>query len=250
MPRGDDDRSVAAKLFAIADAFERGDELTLTEIAGRAGLPMSTAHRLLREWVEWGGITTAGGGRYRVGIKLWRLAVRQPSARRLRIAAKPYLEDLFESTGEHVHLAVREGLGAVYLERMSGVNAVPSITDVGSRLPLHATGVGQALLAFAPTGVLEDVIAANPRKFLPGTIVDETALRERIARIRATGVAISVEALTRGAFSVAAPVRDATGDVVAAVSIIAHVERYDEPQFALGVRIAGRGISAALGHRS
>lgn len=148
-----------------------------------------------------------------------------------------------------MHLAVREGLGAVYLERMSGADAVPSITDIGSRLPLHATGVGQALLAFAPPGVFEDVIAAGPRRFLPGTIVDEDALRERMVRIRAAGIATSVEALTKGAFSVAAPVRDATGDVVAAVSIIAHVERLEEPQFALGVRIAGRGISAALGHR-
>ena len=249
MPRGDDDRRVAERLFAIADAFERGDELTLSEIAERAGLPMSTAHRLRGEWVAWGGITRSGDGRYRVGIKLWRLAVRQPSSRRLRIAAKPYLEDLFQSTGEHVHLAVREGLGAVYLERMSGADAVPSITDIGSRLPLHATGVGQALLAFAPPGVFEDVIAAGPRRFLPGTIVDEDALRERMVRIRAAGIATSVEALTKGAFSVAAPVRDATGDVVAAVSIIAHVERLEEPQFALGVRIAGRGISAALGHR-
>ncbi|GAA1061463.1 IclR family transcriptional regulator [Agromyces bracchium] len=247
--RGYDERSVAEKLFAIADAFERGDELTLSEIAARARLPMSTAHRLVGEWVEWGGLVRADDGTYRVGIKLWRLSVRQPSSRRLRTAAKPYLEDLLESTGEHVHLAVRDGLGVVYLEWLSGADAVHTITDVGSRLPLHATGVGQALLAFAPPGVFEDVIAAGPRKYLPGTIVEEDALRARMAEVRRSGIATSVEAMTEGAFSVAAPVRDASGEVVAAVSIIAHVERLREPQFALGVRIAGRGISAALGWR-
>ncbi|MFF2369225.1 IclR family transcriptional regulator [Agromyces sp. NPDC058110] len=250
MPRRDgDDRSVAEKLFAIADAFERGDELTLGEIADRARLPMSTAHRLVGEWVAWGGLVRGDDGRFRVGIKLWRLSVRQPSSRRLRAAAKLYLQDLFDATGEHVHLAVREGLGVVYLERMSGPDAVPSITDVGSRLPLHATGVGQALLAFAPPGVFEDVVAGGLRPYQPGTITDEDELRARMAEVRRVGLATSVEALTKGAFSVAAPVRDATGTVVAAVSIIAHVERRTEPQFALGVRIAGRGISAALGWR-
>jgi len=241
-----DDRSVAERVFAIADAFERGDELTLSEVARRAGLPVSTAHRLLGEWVAWGGLLRSDDGRYRVGMKLWRLGARQPTARKLREAARPYLDDLLEATGEHVHLAVREGLGAVYLERLSGAGAIPVISDVGTRLPLHATGVGLVLLAYAPPGTLEEVLAQHPRKFQPNTLTTERQLRARLASIRATGVSRSVEELTRGAFSVAAPVRDTAGDVVAAVSIIAHAERSDEPQFALGVRMAARGISAAL----
>lgn len=242
-----DDRSVAERVFAIADAFERGDELTLSEIARRARLPVSTTHRLLAEWVSWGGLVRGDDGRYRVGIKLWRLGVRQPTARRLRDAAMPYLQDLLEATGEHVHLAVRDGLGAVYLERLSGPGAVRVISDVGSRLPLHATGVGLVLLAYAPDGTLTDLLAERPRKFQPNTLTREKELRTRLASIRATGVSQSVEELTQGAFSVAAPVRDATGDVVAAVSIIAHADRAAEPQFAFGVRMAARGISAALG---
>ncbi len=241
-----DDRSVAERVFAIADAFERGDELTLSEVARRAGLPVSTAHRLLGEWVAWGGLLRGDDGRYRVGMKLWRLGARQPTARKLREAARPYLDDLLEATGEHVHLAVRDGLGAVYLERLSGAGAIRVISDVGTRLPLHATGVGLVLLAYAPPGTLEEVLAQHPRKFQPNTLTTEKQLRARLASIRATGVSRSVEELTRGAFSVAAPVRDAAGDVVAAVSIIAHAERADEPQFALGVRMAARGISAAL----
>jgi len=242
-----DGRSVAFRVFAIADAFERGDELTLSEVARRAGLPLSTAHRLLGEWVEWGGLVRGEDGRYRVGIKLWRLGVRQPTARRLREVALPYLEDLLEATGEHVHLAVRDGLGAVYLERLSGQGAVRVISEVGSVLPLHATGVGLVLLAYSGPEVFESVLASAPRKFLPNTLTGEHELRERLAAIRATGLSVSVEALTRGAFSVAAPIRDATGEVIAAVSIIARVGRQAEPQFALGVRMASRGISGALG---
>lgn len=244
-----DRRSVPAKVFAVADAFERGESLSLSEVSRRAGLPVSTAHRLLAEWVAWGGLVRDDDGRYRVGIKLWRLGVRQPTARRLRELGRPYLDDLLEATGEHVHLAVRDGLGAVYLERLSGPGAVRTISDIGARLPLHATGVGLVLLAHAPAEVLDEVLAAGPRKFLPNTLTTESELRTRLAQIRATGLSQAVEELTWGAFSVAAPVRDASGEVIAAVSIIAHVERVGEPQFALGVRMAARGLSAALGSR-
>ena len=247
--RGADERSVADKLFAIADAFSGREDLSLSEIAARAGLPLSTAHRLVGEWVEWGGLVRGDDGRYRLGLKLWRLGVRQPTARRLRRAALPYLEDLLESTREHVHLAVRDGLGAIYLERLSGRDAVPVISEVGSRLPLHATGVGLVLLAHAGDDVLQEVLASHPRKYLPNTLTEERELRIRLAEIRSTGISQAVEELTRGAFSVAAPVRDASGEVVAAVSIIAHVDRRDEPQFALGVRMAARGTSTALGWR-
>jgi DNA-binding IclR family transcriptional regulator len=245
-----DSRSVAEKLFAIADAFVGRESLSLSDIAARAKLPLSTAHRLVGEWVEWGGLVRGDDGRYRVGMRLWQLGVRQPTALRLRRIAMPYLEDLLEATGEHVHLAVRDGLGAVYLERLSGPGAVPVISDVGSRLPLHATGVGLVLLAHAPTEVFDEVLAAGPRRYLPNTLTEERELRRRMAEIRSFGISTSVEELTRGAFSVAAPVRDAHGGVVAAVSVIAHVERVGEPQFALGVRMAARGISAALGDRA
>lgn len=246
---GADSRSVAEKLFAIADAFVGRESLSLSDIASRAALPLSTAHRLVGEWVEWGGLVRGDDGRYRVGMRLWRLGVRQPTALRLRRIAMPYLEDLLESTGEHVHLAVRDGLGAIYLERLSGAGAVAAISDVGSRLPLHATGVGLVLLAHAPSEVFDEVLASQPRKFLPNTLTQERELRRRLAEIRSFGISTSVEELTRGAFSIAAPVRDATGEVVAAVSVIAHVERRGEPQFALGVRMAARGISSALGYR-
>ncbi|HOV99893.1 MAG TPA: IclR family transcriptional regulator [Rhodoglobus sp.] len=240
-------RSVAAKMFAIADAFAGDDELTLTEIARRAGLPIATAHRLVAEWVSWGGLARTDDGGYRLGMRMWRLGVREPTARRLRGIARPYLADLLTATREHVHLAVRDGLGVVYLERLSGRDAVPIVSDVGTRLPLHATAVGTVLLAYAQADVFDEVVGRQPRKFLPNTLTTEKELRARLAEIRATGLASSIEELTRGAFSIAAPVRDPTGAVVAAVSIIAHVERKDEPQFPLGVRMAARGISAALG---
>jgi DNA-binding IclR family transcriptional regulator len=242
-------RSVAEKLFAIADAFQGGRELTLAQVTAATGLPRSTAHRLLAEWVRWGGLTRGDDGIYRVGLRLWRLGVRESSSRALRSVARPYLLDLLEATGEHVHLAVLDRLGATYLERLSASDAVATISEVGTELPLHATGVGNVLLAFAPVELLAEVLEAGPEKFMPNTLTTERALRARLAEVRATDLARTTEELTPGSYSVAAPVRDRGGSVVAAVSIITHVDRRDEPQLVLGVRMTARAISAALGWR-
>jgi DNA-binding IclR family transcriptional regulator len=249
--RANDRRSVAEKVFAIADAFDGpgSGELTLTEIASRADLPLSTAHRLVDEWVRWGGLTRGADGRYRVGMRFWKLGVRAPTARRLRTTAFPYLEDLYELTHENVHLAILDGVGALYLERISGRGAVKVISDVGSRLPLHATGVGLVLLAFAEPDLLDAVLASNPKRYLPNTMTTEAELKPRLAEIRAGGLAVSVNEMTADSFSAAAPVRDRSGAVVAAVSIVAHADKAGDAQYGVAVRAAGLGISRALGWR-
>lgn len=232
-------------------AFERpgSAELGLGEIADRAGLPLSTTHRLVGELAEWGGFERTDSGRYRLGMRLWRLGVRAPAPQRLREAARPYLNDLVELTRQNVHLAVREGLTALYLERLSARGAVPIVSQVGGRLPLHATGVGLVLLAHAPIEVYDELIAAGPRKYLPNTQTTDAELRPRLAEVRTLGLAVSVEEMTELTYSAAAPLRDATGTVVAAVSIIAHPEERHKPEHATAVRVAARGISRALGWR-
>jgi DNA-binding IclR family transcriptional regulator len=245
-----DRRSVAQKIFSIADVFSASGRLSLTEIADRTGLPLSTAHRLVGEWVSWGGLVKGEDGLYRVGIRLWKLGVRAPTPRRLRSFALPFMEDLYEVSHENVHLAVLDGQSALYLERLSGRSAVPVISDVGSRLPLHATGVGLVLLAFAQDDVLQELVDSSPRKYLANTMTTEAELAPRLADIRATGLAVSVNEMTADSFSAAAPIRDHTNAVVAAVSVVAHAERASDPRYALAVGVAARGISRALGWRS
>jgi len=166
-----DEHSVAEKVFAIADAFGIGTELSLSDIAQRANLPLSTVHRLLAEWVEWAAsfaVTTDCTG---VGMRLWKLGVRAPTARRMRMVALPFLEELHEVTRENVHLAIRVGLGALYRERFSGRGAVPVISDVGSRLPLRATGVGLVLLAPLPPAAIAPAMARGTELRLPPSSV-------------------------------------------------------------------------------
>lgn len=244
--------SVASRLFAILDAFTApapARALSLTEISQRAALPLSTTHRMVAEWVHWGGLTRLDDGRYSLGLRLWEVGVQTPTARNLRTIALPYLEDLYESTHEHVHLAILDGHDALYVEKLSGHQAVHVISRVGGRLPLHATGVGLVLLAFAPADLQEDYLASPLTKFTPLTQTDPDALRRRLAEIRATGVARMSEEMTPGSSSLAAPILDRTGLVVAAVSVVTRTTPTVDPAQELAVRQASRGISRTLGYR-
>jgi DNA-binding IclR family transcriptional regulator len=256
LPPPVDDRSVARRLFAILDAFTAptpASSLSLTAIADRAGLPLSTTHRMVAEWVSWGGLARQDDGRYSLGMRLWEVGVQTPTARNLRTIALPYLEDLYESSREHVHLAVLDGRDALYLEKLSGHHAVRVISRVGGRLPLHSTGVGLVLLAYAPNDLIDAYLSDALDKYLPGTMTAPEELRRRLAGIRAQGVAVMSEEMTAGSSSLAAPIRDRTGRVVAAVSIVTRTNpaapRKPDPTHEQAVRAAAHGISRALGYR-
>jgi DNA-binding IclR family transcriptional regulator len=239
-------------MFAIIDAFTAptaARALTLTAIAQRAGIPLSTTHRLVAEWVTWGGLTRLDDGRYSLGMRLWEVGVQTPTARNLRTIALPYLEDLYEVAHEHVHLAVLDGQDALYVEKLSGHRAVRVISRVGGRLPLHATGVGLVLLAHAPIELVDSYLGASLPKFLPSTVTDPAVIRKRLAEIRSLGIAFMSEEMTAGSSSVAAPILDRTGQVVAAVSVVTTTAPTRDPVHEAAVRQAARGISRSLGYR-
>lgn len=244
-----DRRPVADRLLAVLDAFDRPGavDLTLTEIAARAALPLPTAHRLVGRLVAWGGLERTDEGTYQLGRRIWRLGTRYPQARTLRQVALPFLEDLLALTRQNVQIAVLDGLAALYIERLTTRDSVVVLADVGRRLPLHATGVGLVLLAHAPRSLLDEVVAAGPRRFLPGTMTTVDELRPRLRQIEREGIATTREEMTAGSASVAAPVRDGSGAVVAAVSIIVPSDAPAEPSHQLAVRLAAHGISRGLG---
>ncbi len=260
-PRPVDDRTLPARLFAIIDAFttpSSAASLTLSAIAQRSGIPLSTTHRLVAEWVNWGGLTRQDDGRYCLGLRLWEVGVQTPTARNLRTIALPYLEDLYETTHEHVHLAILDGHDALYLEKLSGHHAVPVISRVGGRLPLHSTGVGLVLLAFAPHTTIDEYLATSLQRFLPHTVTSPAELRRRLLGIRTLGIASMSEEMTAGSSSIAAPIRDRTGQVAAAVSIVTRTTAPAPATASAGrpqrqaehaVRVAAQGISRALGYR-
>ncbi|MFG3295968.1 IclR family transcriptional regulator [Streptomyces sp. NPDC048179] len=243
-------RSAPDRLLAVLAAFDHGHPaLSLTDISRRAGLTLTTAHRLVGALTAWGALERDADGFYHVGLRLWELAALAPRGLALRQIALPYLEDLYESTHENVQLAVRDGAEVVYIEWLSGRSAVGVHIRVGARWPLHATGVGLALLAHEAPGFQEDYCAGPLAAFTPYTLTDPARLRRSLAEVRRTGVAVSSRQVTDDALSVAAPVRGAAGLVAAAVSVVVPQADAEVPALVPAVRLAARGISRALGWR-
>src|ERR1041384_3367363 len=116
---------VTAKVLALLAAFTPSTPaLTLTELARRAGVTLPTAHRRAMELVAWGALERAAGGKCHIGLRLWEVASLAPRGLRLREAAMPFMEDLYEVTHENVQLAVRTGLELVFVERIAGRDSV------------------------------------------------------------------------------------------------------------------------------
>lgn len=236
-------RSVSSKLLAVLDCFDIAHPaLTLTEVAARSGLPLSTARRLIAELVEWGGLQRLPDRRYRVGLRLWRLGSLAPQQRLLSEAAVPIMQDLCEATQENVQLAVLDDGEALCIEKISAPRAVPTATQVGGRLPLHATGVGKVLLAFSPVDLVRSTVERGLSPLTRNTITQPGRLTSALALVREQGVAFSLEEMTLGAVSVAAPVRDGAGRLSAAIGIVTRSHaRLDH--LAPAVRTAALSIS-------
>ncbi|MFI6493357.1 IclR family transcriptional regulator [Streptomyces sp. NPDC050564] len=240
--------SAPDRLLAVLAAFDHEHPaLCLSDISRRAGLTLTTAHRLVGALTEWGALERDEDGVYHVGLRLWEIAALAPRGLALRQIALPYLEDLYEATHENVQLAVRDGSEVVYIEWISGRSAVGVRIQVGARWPLHATGVGLALLAHTEAALQEAYCDRPLASFTPHTITDPARLRRLLAEVRRTGVAVSSRQVTDDALSVAAPVRGTGGTVVAAVSVVVPESDAQVPALIPAVRLAARGISRALG---
>jgi len=243
--------SVVARALSLLFAFdERHRQLTLTELSRRADLPPPTVHRLVGELVAGGVLVKQPDGRYVVGRRLWRVGLLAPAATRLREVSAPFLNDLHAATRATVHLAVREGVEVLYLELLSGRASVPVVSQVGTRLPLHCTGVGKVLLAHAPEEVVTEALD-RPTRLTPYTVTQPGRLRTQLEAVRRNGYATTVEEMTLGACSVAVPIRvGAEGPVIAAVGVVVPGLKRDRARLVTGLHVAAHGIGRSLGRHS
>jgi DNA-binding IclR family transcriptional regulator len=242
-----DGRSVTSRVFSVLDAFHDGRiHLSLSEISRRAGMPMATAHRLIRELVVWGALERDEHGRYQIGLRLWEVAALAPRGPGLREVAMPHVEELFEATRQHVQLAVLDGPDVVYVERRSARGAVRLLGRVGGRRPAHTTGVGLVLLAFAPGEAQQAYLARPLVGFTDRTIVDPDRLRRVLADVRRTGIAISDRQVSLDTMSVAAPIRNPDGQVVAALSVVARAPGTQPGALVTPVLASAQAISRSL----
>ena len=237
--------TVTSRALALVGAFDdQHRRLTLTELAQRAALPVPTTHRLVGELVAWGALARTPSGEYVVGRRLWDIGMLAPVQTGLRQLASPFLHDIYGATLATVHLAVRDGLEVLYLDRLAGHASVPVVSTVGSRLPLHATGVGKVLLAHAPPDVQAQALARLTR-VTPYTVTQPGTLRRQLARAVRDGYATTVEEMSLGACSVAVPIRRGE-DVVAALGIVVPSLKKERPRLVTALQVAAQGIGRSL----
>lgn len=238
---------VIDRAFALLMAFtETRRSMTLTELSRVTGTPPSTTLRLARRLVHWGALERDTDSRYVVGVRLWEVASLAPRAQGLREVALPFMEDLYEATHQHVLLAVRDGMEAVLVERLSAHDAIDVLYRVGGRLPLHSTGVGLVLLAHTDPD-FQDQVLAQPLVHEPeGVPVSSAALRRALAEVRRTGLAVVNRHEPKPLFAVAAPVRDGDSRVVAALSVVIPAGETEPRTLGPALRATARALSRSI----
>jgi len=209
-------RSVDRAITVLEILARRGDT-RVTEVAAELGVHKSTAFRLLTVLEDRGVVEQdRDRGRYRLGLGLVRLASAVTGRMDLH-RGRPVCVRLASELGETVTIAVRQGSRAVNIEHVPGATPVAS-QQAAALTPLHATSSGKVLLAALAPAERERVMAAGLESFTEATVVDPLRLELELDRVRRSGYATASEEYERGLSEVAAPIRGAGGDVVAAVS--------------------------------
>lgn len=228
-----------ARSLEILETLAGEPELGLVEIATRAGLQPSTAHRLLATLVARGYATHDGAsGRYALGYKVAQLA--GDRGERLRALARPHLAIVQRETGETANLCILAVPNVIYVDQVDGTRAVRMLARIGAAVPAHASAAGKAMLAHTPPAIVA-ALALAP--LTPRTITDPAVLERELAAIRTRGWALDEEEHETGLGCVAAAIVEG-GRAAGALSVSAPIGRI-RPAF--GPLLAAQAAEIATG---
>ncbi len=243
------------KVCRVLNAFDQRPSMGLTEVAGTTGLLKSDVHRILKSLQRFGFIEQdARSRRYRLGLELLRLGHLVRERLHLSDIARPHLRRLAEWAGASANLALFDPVdeAIIFVEQIDAPGEVQIRWRIGRRVSAHATAVGKTLLAHLDPEVMRNIIRKTGlEKRTRYTITDPEEFERELARIRAVGYGLDREEAVLGASCVAAPVRDHTARVVAAVSVsmlAGRIGRQREAEIAAMVRSVAARIGAALGY--
>lgn len=244
-------QSVTRALRSLELIAEAG-ELGVTELGRRLGVHKATASRLAATLADRGLVERdPATERYRLGFGLIRLAGVAMAGLDLVSSARPTLQDLAERTHETVTIAVLSGGDVVSIDQVAGTRSIVSVSWVGKRNPLHTTSTGKVLLAFMGDAERDEALGHPLERSTRRSIVDRAQLRTQLAEVRRRGYAQTLEELEEGLNAVAAPIRQADGRVVAALSVSGPAFRMrpvDLPRVGRLTVEAADAISRRLGH--
>lgn len=226
-------------------------ELGISALAERLGLAKSTVHRLASTLMDAGMLEqNPETGRYRLGLALFELGSLVRRKIDISLEAKPWLMTLREQTGETVDLSILDHGGVVCVNFLESKKVNRISSGIGLRKPVHCTAEGKALIAFQSPATIERIIGAKLERRTPRTLIDPGELKEELAAVRARGYATDDEEYELGVRSIAAPIRDDSGNSVAAVGVAGPTQRLTKTRLvglSRYVTDAAKAISLRLG---
>jgi DNA-binding IclR family transcriptional regulator len=256
--------SRTASAITGVQVFERADRLleilaaqsapvTLKTLSALTGLNVSTVHRILGALHAMGLVEHQVGGSYRLGLRWLDYGNLVRERLQIRDVARPWIDQLHETIGEPVNLAIRDGDDIIYLDRAADNAArVRVVYRVGSRAPLHLTSLGKLFLA---EDSANEINHYAKRTGLPGntehSLTTLTRLNKALEIVRTSGIAFDNEEAELGLRCVAAPVRDDRGTLVGAISVSSPSDRFREHEanWIPALKTCAEHISRALGAR-
>ena len=242
-------RSVISKVSAILLTVAEDSRSTLTEIAARADLPLSTTHRLVAELAAWGVLERTADGRFRAGASLRTISgactcASDDAVESLRECAAPVMEDLFRATGAWVRLGYLDGTRVAYLEKTSA--HVPVSDVCPARLPVHATALGKVLLAFAAPESVAPALAGQLQRYTPRTVTCPERLCLELRAVRTTRLALCDGELEPRWRAMAMPVLATSGRLAAAMELRVRDLSRDMPAWRPALAVAVGALSREL----
>ena len=239
------------KAMNLLEALVRsGQPRRLTELSRELGLTKPNVYRLLSTlsilgYVKKDPVTTL----YSPTLKLWEMGSLLVRDVDLVTVANPRLRRLAEETRESVQLAVFDAGFTVYVDKVDSPQALKAVTSIGSRLPATVTSTGKAILAWLPAAAL-DVSMTHLKKFTPSTLTKRKDIEHDLEETRARGYSVNRGEFREGVCGMAVPVRDRTGQVVAALGVWGAESNILGPrreELAHQAMAAARDISRELG---
>ncbi|MFB4213974.1 IclR family transcriptional regulator [Shouchella sp. JSM 1781072] len=224
----------------------------ITELADELQLAKSTISRLVATLVSEGFLVKDEHSRgYRLGLSVLTLGGIVTNNLEIHKEAAPVLGKLVNKTGETAHLAILDGINTIYIHKEECHHPVRILTHIGRKNPSYCTSSGKILLAYNDESLIEQTIQNGLQPYTKYSITDPDQLKAELALVKRQQYAVSTEELTVGTKSLAAPIRDHTGQVVCAITIVGPIQRmndYNLPEMAKRVIEAGKEASQRLGY--
>jgi IclR family transcriptional regulator, KDG regulon repressor len=219
------EKTLAKGLIVLEALAQAGGPCGVSDLAASLGISKSNTHRLLNTLVATGFASTVDG-RYAASLKMWELGTKVLGGFDVRELARPAMARLVRETAESVRLTVLDpkSLEVIYIDKIDSPQDVRTFTEIGGRAPAHCTSSGKVMLAYQDDAVVRR-IARKLKAYTPSTIVDPVELMRHLKKVRASGYALNQREYSPQVAGVAAPIFNAEGRVVAALSIAAPADR-------------------------